>query len=151
MTACRDVRGFTLIELMVCLAIIGLLAGLVVAPTMAHVLDRAEDACLMAIAHDLQDVSLLPILYGQDYVVKIGKDGYQLCVPPNLSISIGFTPWPSGIKLDTNSMDLKMQIRFYASGKCSVDKGHKPIIHFKTTRGNLRKVILDTDGNFTWE
>ncbi|WP_251972520.1 type II secretion system major pseudopilin GspG [Sphaerotilus microaerophilus] len=86
--AARAVRGFTLIELMVVLVIIGVLAALVV----PNVLDRADDARLTAARTDVNNLMQALKLYKLDNQrYPSGDQGLQAlvakpttgAVPPN--------------------------------------------------------------------
>jgi len=151
----RAARGFTLLELLVVLAIIALLVALSASPVLNRVNDRAADVFLMSFAREL---SHIPFSLSQDEecIVRIHETRYVLYRADDLLNPVSSRNWPKCIRLNTSfKYAAKMEVRFSALGQpfayWQEDRKVKVLdfpvrIPFLTVSGAERFVIIESNG-----
>ena len=139
-------QGFTLLELMLCLGVLGLLTGLTLGPSMSNRLqDTRLDGFVQGFTNDLRESRYSAVTNAQPYEVRVRLSGYYIYRQEGtLWKSLKYVAWPEGISIDTSYNDQDVTITFSTTG--IYDAWSNNTIHFKNSRGTRRNVIISSGG-----
>lgn len=140
--------GFTLVELLVCLAIMGLLAGIAATPAFGK--RRARQLLLSAVmnlSNDLRAARFSAMEEGRCYCVEVFADHYTISAEaPARWELIKRVDWPSGIR---RSVTLYVQLYFPATGLFyELDNNS---IYLKDSYGRISGVVISSGGRIRIE
>lgn len=137
-------QGFTLLELMLCLGLLGLLTGLALGPSMGNRLqDTRLDGFVQGFTNDMREARYQAIGEARPHQVLVRLSGYYLKHSDETQ-SYKYVAWPQGISIDTSYNDQNVTITFSTTGV--YDAWSNNTIHFKNSRGTRRNVIISSGG-----
>lgn len=143
---CRG--GFTLVELLVCLAIMGLLAGVAAAPVFSK--QRARQlltATVLNLSNDLRAARFTAMEEGRPYYVEVFADHYTVTAeaPVHWEL-IKRVDWPNGIK---RCGTLYVKLSFPATGLFyELDNNS---VYLKDSYGRILGVVISSGGRIRIE
>lgn len=134
--------GFTLVELLVCFALLSLLAGIAVAPAIGK--QRAKQlltATTLNLANDLRAARFAAMAEGRTYRVEITATGYTVRASAPVWELIKSIYWPPGI---ARSGTKKIEFSFPASGIFNAPDNDT--VSLKDKYGRMMRVIISSGG-----
>ncbi|HBK85153.1 MAG TPA: hypothetical protein DDZ53_03875 [Firmicutes bacterium] len=135
--------GFTLVELLVCLAIMGLLAGIAAAPAFGK--QRARQllsATVMNLSNDLRAARFSAMEEGRCYCVEVFAGNYTITAEAPVRWElIKRVDWPSGIR---RSGTLYVKLYFPATGLFHELDNNS--IYLKDSYGRISGVVISSGG-----
>ncbi|HHW98117.1 MAG TPA: prepilin-type N-terminal cleavage/methylation domain-containing protein [Firmicutes bacterium] len=138
-------RGYTLIELLVCLAIISLVAGLAVSPHLAR--QRARQLLLSTIinlSNDLRAARFAAMAEGRAYRVEVFIDNYVITASaPGRWELIKRVYWPEGLQ---RVGAITLTFTFPASGLYGLGELDNGSIYLKNKYGQYLGVVISVGG-----
>lgn len=141
-------RGYTLIELLVCLALLGLLAGITTAPMFAKQRSRQLlTSTTIGLSNDLRSARFAAMEEGRPYCVEVYATNYTVSAQVSAQWKvIKRVYWPKGIK---RAGTLYIQFSFPASGLFrELDNN---TITLKDDNESVMKVIISSGGRIRIE
>ncbi len=138
-------RGYTLIELLICLAILGLLLGLAASPHLAKQRSRQLlQSTVINLSNDLRAARFAAMAEGRPYRVEVYIDNYAIWASaPGRWELIKRVYWPPGIeRVGTLSLDFS----FPASGLYGLRQLDNGSIYLKNKYGHYLGVVISVGG-----
>ncbi len=144
-------KGFTMIELLLCLGIIGLLASLVAGPTVASQLaDQQLTSTAITLTNNLRLARHSAVHETKVYQVRIRQTGYYVMREAHpIWDTVDYIAWPAGISLASGYGDQNINITFSETGV--YDAWQNNTVHLQNGQGSVRKIIISPGGRIRIE
>lgn len=141
-------RGYTLVELLVCLAILGLLTGIATAPLFGKQRSRQLlSSTIIGLSNDLRAARFAAMKEGRPYCVEIYTTNYTVSAQaPGQWEIIKRVYWPKGI---TRVGTLYVKLSFPASGLFKEVGNNR--VTLKDDHGHQMEVIISGGGRIRIE
>jgi prepilin-type N-terminal cleavage/methylation domain-containing protein len=145
------IQGFTLLELLICLAITALLASLVFVPTYQGLLDRVVLASFSQMVSDLEQHHALAVFDARIYEYHLRESGVYIYNPVNnvLGGTVEYLAWPRGVKRDTDFTNQDTNYILQPDGTLKITQGRTDLRFI--IRGKIKVKLMVTKDGITLE